>query len=136
MSPGWKIARKAVRNAKRNNDINLEARSTLPDFETEDEESESDQSNTENRPVSVASTSALAKPKAQTQTKSNGKGRERHISEAVAGNGAVAAKAQVQESIISPTDPTGIWHSHESRAVSFETNFFLSLLQRLSFSRT
>lgn len=99
------MARKAVRNAKRNNDIDFEARRVLPDFDTEDEDSEMDQSNTENQPVASTSASVNTKPAARAQSNFNGKGKARELSQA-------AADGPTNEHVshtnaISPTDPAG-----------------------------
>lgn len=100
---GWKMARKAVKNAKRNESIDAAARGNLPDFDTEDEESDSDESNSENRPVASSSKAVKAQDSAQPvpSAKGKGKAKEGQVAGSLAATGAGAA------SVIPPADAAG-----------------------------
>lgn len=95
-----------MRNAKRNNDIDFEARRALPDFESEDEESEEDPSNAENLPV--ATTSSATNAKNPSQSRATGKSSVKKATEPASVNVASAASRRAADSRVpSPIDPAG-----------------------------
>lgn len=105
---GWKIARKAVRNAKRNNDIEFEARRVLPDFETEDEQSEDENnSNAENAAVAPA----VRKAGAKVQDKGKGRATASSISTTVPRTIEIPSLSTLRRTsegaAMSPNDPAG-----------------------------
>lgn len=108
---GWKIARKAVRNAKRNNDIDFDARRVLPDFETEDEASDEDQSDTENRPAAPATAAARGRTDAASQSKGKGRATAATVSAAMPRAIEIPSQSLPRRvsdgGMLSPNDPAG-----------------------------